>query len=146
MKKYELVPVPGSDMRGWHRIKSLINIRDNVKIGDLGGLIAHEGNLDHEGYAWVFERAQVSGSARVSGNAQVYDDARVFGDARVSEDAQVSGSAQVSGDAQVSDCAQVSGHGDLITITGAAITGHHTISVYRCKAAIEFAFNSMRKL
>lgn len=48
-----------------------------VKAGELGGYVAGERNLSHDGTCWVADNAQVYG------NAQVFDYAEVFGDARV---------------------------------------------------------------
>ena len=42
-----------------------------VSVGEIGGWIESEGNLEQSGYAWV------------SGNAWVYGNARVYGDAEV---------------------------------------------------------------
>jgi hypothetical protein len=62
-KKYELtnerIKVGSSTL---YRIKSLIDFGD-VKAGDLGGFIAYEKNLSHNGKCWVF------------GNAKVYENA-----------------------------------------------------------------------
>jgi len=97
-----------------HRIKAEIAFGIVVK-GELGGFIAKEENLDHDGDAWVSGDARVYGDARVSDNARVYGDAwvsgnaRVSGDARVSDNARVSGNARVYGDAWVSGNARVSG-------------------------------------
>lgn len=63
MKKYELTEettvVYGHTL---HRIRALIEFND-VKKGDIGGWIEHEGNLEQSGAAWV------SGDARVYGDA-----------------------------------------------------------------------------
>jgi len=86
-----------------------------VKKGELGGYIQKEDNLSHDGDAWVYDDAKVSGNARVFGSATVYDNARVYGnawvydDARVFDDAKVSGNAWVSGDTWVYDDARVCG-------------------------------------
>ena len=54
-----------------------------VEVGQLGGWVEAEINLDHSGDAWVYGNAQVSGDAWVSGDARVYGNARVYGDAWV---------------------------------------------------------------
>ena len=74
-KKYELIP---SDIEGLFRIKALRGFGD-VEVGDVGGYVASEYNLSHDGDAWV------SGYARVYEDAQVSGYARVYGNARVSE-------------------------------------------------------------
>lgn len=108
-----------------------------VEAGELGGLVAGEHNLSHEGDCWVYGDARVYGnahvlggakvsgsacvfggarvrgdakiygSARVYGTAWIYGDARIYGNAKVSGDAQVYGNAQVSGDAHICGNAQV---------------------------------------
>ena len=72
-----------------------------VKNGERGGLIECEDNLSHEGEAWIFHDAIVSGQARVYGEATVYGGARVSGGARVYGEARVSGQARVYGEATV---------------------------------------------
>ena len=87
----------------------------SVSEGELGGYVEKEGNLDHDGDAWVSGDARVYGNARVSGDALVYGNARVYGDAWVYGNAWVSGNARVydnarvSGDARVYGDARVSG-------------------------------------
>ena len=90
-----------------HRIKA---VRDFycVKAGDLGGFIESEKNLDHDGNAWVFGAAVVSGDAVVSGAARVTGDALVTGAARVTGDALVTDSA---------DFAVISGFGRVFRTT-----------------------------
>lgn len=56
------------------RIKALIDFGD-VKAGDLGGYIEKEGNLSHNGNAWVYDNAKVCGNAMVCDNARVCCDA-----------------------------------------------------------------------
>ena len=101
-KKYELlnddVKTIGSEKM--YRIRALKDFLD-VKNGDLGGYIAKEGNLSHDGDAWVYGNARVYGDARVCGNAQVYGNARVCDNARVCGDARVCDNACVCGDACV---------------------------------------------
>ena len=79
-KKYELLP---KGENGLHQIRALRDFGD-VKVGELGGYIERESNLNHENNAWV------------SGNAWVFDNARVSGDARACDTARVSGDAQVT--------------------------------------------------
>ena len=76
MKKFELTAEFVTNVFGkkLFRIKALVAFGD-VEKGELGGFIEKEGNLSHDGDAWV------SGDARVSGNAQVSGDARVSGNA-----------------------------------------------------------------
>ena len=80
MKKYELTDetITAGNGQVLYRIRALVDIGEDIKAGDLGGYIAGENNLSHEGNAWVF------------GSAKVYDNARGFGDARVTGNAVVS--------------------------------------------------------
>ena len=89
------------EANGLCRVIAVVAFAD-VSVGDVGGYVEDERNLEHTGDAWVY------GDARVFGNAWVYGDARVSGNARVSGDAWVSGNARVSGDAWVSGNAWVS--------------------------------------
>ena len=73
MKKYELIP---SDMPKLYRVRALRDFAHVIK-GDVGGYIESEGNLSHDGNAWVHGNARVYGDACVSGNALVYGDAQV---------------------------------------------------------------------
>lgn len=59
-KKYELLVDDTITFLGWKlfRIKALISF-GSVEAGELGGYVAKEGNLSHDGDAWV------SGNARV---------------------------------------------------------------------------------
>ena len=82
------------DGRKLYRIRALKDFH-NVKKGKVGGYIASERYLSHEGEAWVYGNACVSGDARISDDAWVYGNARVSGNACVSGDAQVAGNAQV---------------------------------------------------
>ena len=102
-----------------HRIRA---VRDFVTVdgalvnaGDLGGWIENEGNLSHDGKAWIGQEALVFGNAQVDidatvcgraevhGTAWVFGDSRVYGNAEVCDHALVSGGADVCGDAIVRD-------------------------------------------
>ena len=107
-----------------HRIRA---VRDfdteffHVNVGDLGGWIESEKNLDQDYTAWVadeamvFEsasvseeacvsgRAQVFGEAIVTGGAEVTDNARIFGTAFILDSVKIYGDTQFCGDTMVSD-------------------------------------------
>ena len=124
MKKFELTAEFVTNVFGekLFRIKALVAF-GNVEKGELGGFIEKEDNLSHDGNAWVYGDAQVSGHARVYGNAWVSGNAQVYGDALVYGDAQVSGDAWVYGDA---DYATVKGFGRFFRAT----------TFFRCKDKI----------
>ena len=126
MKKFELTSesIVNNFGKKLFRIKALMEF-GNVKEGELGGFVEKEENLSHEGNAWVFDNASVSGDAKVFGDARVFDnawvfdnasvsgDARVFDNAWVFDNASVSGDAKVFGDAWVSGNARVSGDAEV---------------------------------
>jgi hypothetical protein len=113
MKKYEFTGetkvVNGVQL---HRIRATRDF-NGVSKGELGGWIATEDNLSHDGDAWVFGDAKVYGNAQVSGAAWVYGNAKVYGNAEVSGDAWVWGDAKVSGNAQVFGDAEVYGNAQV---------------------------------
>ncbi|MFN3827656.1 MAG: hypothetical protein ACK4NR_08550 [Micavibrio sp.] len=121
-RKYELLAdqtVRLPDGTVLYRIRALRDF-GTVKAGKLGGYIQSEGNLSHEGSAWVFDYAQVEGGARIIDEAQVRDEARVRGTVVVSGFAIIEHSAQLSGDCRVGCSARVGG-GASVT-DGALVT------------------------
>lgn len=120
MKKYELTgetkEIGGKIL---HRIRALIDIpKHDVKAGDLGGWLETEGNLSHNGAAWV------TGEAVVTDSAWVTDSARVTDSACVTDSARVTGNALVRGNARVMESS------DCITI-GAIGSRDDTTTFYR---------------
>jgi hypothetical protein len=108
MKKYELLRNDRFEFGCCvlYRIRALRTF-GNVKAGDLGGYVESEGNLSHDGNAWIADEAMVSGHARISGNALV------DGHALVQSAAQISGDAHIGGWVEVSDHARVSGRASI---------------------------------
>lgn len=138
--------------RTLHRIKALAGFDAGflkVKAGELGGWIQCEGNLSHEGTAWVFDNACVMDSGKIVNSAKVYgtaivrDKAVVAGTAVVCERALIHGTASVFGHALVGGNAiaggtsgifgnaYVDGHahirGDAKVYEDAVVTGDTTI-------------------
>lgn len=103
MKKYELVKQDKLDLGNYalFRIRALRTF-GNVKAGDLGGYVESEKNLSHDGNAWIYDQAAVSGNAAVTGNALVSGHASVSGDCKISGDAIIGGWTDIQGDAQIS--------------------------------------------
>ncbi len=67
-KKYELTTETKTFFdRTLYRIKAVRSF-GVVKAGVLGGFIEKEENLSHEGNAWVYSDAWVSGNAQVCGD------------------------------------------------------------------------------
>ena len=114
MKKFELTSEFVTNIFGTKlfRIKALVEF-GGVEVGELGGYIEKEENLDHDGNAWVCGNAWVYGDARVYGDAQVYGDARVYGNAQVCGNARVYGDARVCGNAWVYGNAWVCGNAQV---------------------------------
>jgi UDP-3-O-[3-hydroxymyristoyl] glucosamine N-acyltransferase len=69
--------------------ESSIGADDNVHTGDLGGYIECEGNLSHDGNAWVYD------------DSYVYEAAKVYGNARVCKKSRINGWSSISGNALV---------------------------------------------
>ena len=118
MKKFEFtgetkIVLNGFDKIVLHRIKALVRIESNagnVEVGDIGGWIEKEGNLSHDGNAWVYGDAEVYGNAEVYGDARVYGNAEISGNARIYGNARICGNAWVYGDARVYGNAEVWGN------------------------------------
>ena len=87
MKKYEFTGET-KEVRSRSGTVTLHRIRATaafglVEVGELGGWIEKEENLQHEGNAWVCGAAKVWGDAKVRGNAEVWGYAEVCGNAKV---------------------------------------------------------------
>lgn len=115
-KKYELIE---SDREGLYRIKALRDFCNDVteiKKGDIGGYVASEDNLSHEGNCWLFDdatvydKAYVSGNAFVCGNVQIYGHALVTDNTFIGENARIFDHAIIDGRGYVCDHAQIYGH------------------------------------
>jgi carbonic anhydrase/acetyltransferase-like protein (isoleucine patch superfamily) len=122
MKKYEIT-IEHPIFPWLHNIRALITIPGVVNAGELGGWIATEDNLSHEGKCWVADNAKVYGDAKIAGNALIADRAEVSGNAQVFGDAQVHDEALVSGNAQVYDSARVCDDANVrgdATVSGSA--------------------------
>lgn len=78
-KKYELLQDDTINHNGrtLYRIKALISF-DLVVVGELGGYIEKESNLDQSGDARVYGDAQVSGNARVRSFAVISERKMIF--------------------------------------------------------------------
>ena len=117
MKKYELTdetlkigPIT------LHRVKSLVAFT-GVEVGETGGWVEKEANLEQNGDAWVCGNAKVYGNAKVSGDAWVYGNAKVYGDALVCGNAKVYGDAWVCGNKHYMVIGPIGSRDDSITFT-----------------------------
>ena len=114
-QKYEITDIAHEKYPFLHRIRALRDIGTEVKAGDLGGFVEHEGNLSFEpgDDAWVYNDAIIAGDgcadmgtilkvrAVVCGNAYASHGSVLFGDARAEDDTYIRG-ATLFGNARVS--------------------------------------------
>lgn len=124
-KKYKLTGETISfDGANLYRIEALKDFYD-VKKGDKGGWVEHEGNLSQLGCCWVYhnaivmdnavvkgdarvmDHAEISGNAIIDDNAMVYDRAKVCDNSIVTENARIYGYALIRENAHVCGCARV---------------------------------------
>lgn len=121
-KKYELRTNDTITIHGkiHYRIRALKDFKNEkgsyyVKKGELGGYVASENNLSHEGTAWVADDALVTDDALIEGhalvkdNAQVKDNAHVIGNSVVTHSSIVESDAVIK-DGQIFDNALISGN------------------------------------
>lgn len=104
-QKYEITDIVHGKYPFLHRIRALRDIGKDVKTGELGGFVEHEGNLSFEpgDDAWIYNDAIAAGGsvvekgsalrtrAVVCGNACVSHGSVLFGDARAEDDAYLRG-------------------------------------------------------
>lgn len=118
MKKYRLIDdvYDGvSNFGSLYRVEALIDFAD-VKAGDIGGFVASEDNLSHEGNAWVYDDAMVLDEAFVKDNARVRQNAVVLDGAIIAENAVVSGWARIGEHALILENAVVTGDARLFNV------------------------------
>lgn len=110
-KKFEFTGVTQEfDGTVLHQIRALRELElSEVKPGDVGGWLEHEGNLSHEGDCWVYPGAVVRGRARVEGDSRLHDQAVVEGNAVVRGFTLLHHDSTVKDDAVVED-ASLSGY------------------------------------
>ena len=119
------------------RIKAMedfINIKGEVKAGELGGFVLSENSIDVESNAWVYDDAQVLSKYPITGNVAVCDEAQVSGNARVSGNCIIKGNStvcncssldgdcEISGYAKIRDRARLNGR---VIVTDYAHIGDH---------------------
>lgn len=114
-KKYEFTGETmryfGRDLR---RIRALVDI-GSVQKGAVGGWVASEANLSHDGGCWVggmaivMDSACVRDDAIVEGTSVVSDYATIFDQAVVTGCSRVGGASKIYGNAHVTDNSRVFG-------------------------------------
>lgn len=109
-KKYKLTGETISfDGANLYRIKALKDFYD-VKKGDKGGWVEHDGNLSQLGDCWVYHNAIVKDNAVVKGDARVMDQAEISGNAIIDDNAMVYDRAKVCNNAIVTENARIYGY------------------------------------
>lgn len=115
-----------------HRIRAIKDFSD-VKVGDYGGYVESEENLNQYDESWLYSdavriskntrawgKSRVFGKAKLYNSAEVCDYAIVGGESKLYESAKVHGRAKVSGNCYIHGIADVSGkcrvHGIKINI------------------------------
>lgn len=132
-KKYELRTNDTITIHGktHYRIRALKDFKNEkgsyyVKKGELGGYVASENNLSHEGTAWVADDALVTDDALIEGHALVKDNAQVKDNALIKDNAKVTGYALIKDNAKVKGSATIKDNallkGDCL-VTGNALVG-----------------------
>ena len=120
-EKFEITDIAHKTYPFLHRIRALRDVGTEVKQGDLGGFVEHEGNLSFEpgDDAWVFDNAiiagdgyadkgtRLKGQAVVCGNAYVSHGSMLYGDAKAEDDAYLQGVTMLGS-------ARASGHSVLL--------------------------------
>ena len=112
MKKYEITDIAHPDNPKLHRIRALIDLTENIHVGDLGGFVETENNLDQEGFAWIGE------------DAIACEDSYIGGDAILADSAVARDSAYVGNNAVIADHAVVQ---DNAIVCGGYISGNSCI-------------------
>ena len=95
-QKYEITDIAHPEYPFLHRIRALRDIGSEVKAGDLGGFVEHEGNLSYEDAdSWIYNDAIAAKGAVLSDRARAEDHAHVAG-GRMENYARLSGHGLVS--------------------------------------------------
>ncbi len=119
-QKFEITDIAHEEYPFLHRIRALRDVGKDVKAGDLGGFVEHEGNLSFEpgDDAWVYDDAIAAGDsvvdrgstlrgrAVISGHAYVSHSSTLFGSARAEDEAYLRG-ATMWGDAKASGVSMI---------------------------------------
>ena len=139
-KKYELIE---SDKEGLYRIKALRDFCNDVtkiKKGDIGGYVASEDNLSHEGNCWLFDDTMVYDKAQVSGNAYVCGNAQIYGHALVTDNTFIGDNARIFDHAVIDVRGYVCGHASIYGHANVRAHVHAWAEVYDHASVFNCAF------
>ena len=121
-QKYEITDIAHEKYPFLHRIRALRDIGSEVKAGDLGGFVEHEGNLSYEdAESWIYNDAIAANGAFVYEGAALRDHAVACGEAHICKGAVLSDRARAEDHARVDggrmeNYARLSGHGMISAI------------------------------
>lgn len=91
-----------------YRIEALSpNNATSTKIGEYGGWVESQYNLQQDGKCWITGDAIVYGNAVVKGNALVKDNAVVCGNTVIEDDSVIGGDTFINGDATIGGNVQI---------------------------------------
>lgn len=120
-QKYEITDIAHEKYPFLHRIRALRDIGKEVKAGDLGGFVEHEGNLSFEpgDDAWIFDDAIAAGEGCVDKGSVLRERAVVCDCAYVSHVTEMTGDSRAEDDAYIrgaklSRCARASGQSMIL--------------------------------
>ncbi|USF26261.1 hypothetical protein N510_001189 [Firmicutes bacterium ASF500] len=122
-QKYEITDIAHPEYPFLHRIRALRDIGSEVKAGDLGGFVEHEGNLSYEDAdSWIYNDAIAANGAFVYEGAALRDHAVACGEAKICKGAVLSDRARAEDHAHVAggrmeNYARLSGHGLVSAIS-----------------------------
>ena len=90
-QKYEITDIAHEKYPFLHRIRALRDIGSEVKAGDLGGFVEHEGNLSYEDAdSWIYNDAIAANGAFVYEGAALRNHAVACGEAKICKGAVLS--------------------------------------------------------
>ena len=119
--KYEITDLAQGKYPFLHRIRALRDIGKEVKAGDLGGFVEHEGNLSFEpgDDAWIFDDAIAAGEGCVDKGSVLRERAVVCDCAYVSHVTEMTGDSRAEDDAYIrgaklSRCARAAGQSMIL--------------------------------
>lgn len=137
-KKYELHDV------GYLLGKKLYDIRalksfDDVKKGDIGGVIESEDNLSHDGNCWIYKGSIAYDNVFIGGNAKIregvylHDSVCIIGDAEI--EPYYFSALRLDGNMVISGNARIKENNDYLHLQGAL--GYEFLSFWKAADSIE---------
>lgn len=127
-----------------HQIVAVRSFGD-IKAGTVGGWVACDSNLSHDGWSWIGDNAKchsasvrIEENAMVLGNAEIYGTATISGrayitgDVNIKSNANIGGTAIIKGVASIANKALIKNKRDFIVITGLGCE-YRATTIYKTK-------------